>query len=221
MLICLDGIDGAGKTTQVKLLQRFFLSRGYNVVVLKPFHFIRPSVKKLNSKIQILTSVLKQAGICSNKRSVYQGMTGKTKITSFITIPTLFIMLVIYLGVEMILRKAIHGTNTIIIYDRFYFDKLVPRSRTQYKLYYLVLKQIISGLCIILDVPTQVAYERMKDIRDKYMPKSYYEILRKWYRIYAKLLDLPVINTWHLSPIKTHTMILSIIQEKSPQEGKY
>ncbi|MEM3872435.1 MAG: hypothetical protein QXE05_07745 [Nitrososphaeria archaeon] len=210
-LICLDGVDGAGKTTQVKLLKAYFLSRGYSVVILKPYHLIRPAIGKDNKGFRKLTGILKQERIVNSGHKTY-------KIGDHIIELILIIITIVYYKLEIMLSKIIYGSNSVIIYDRFYFDKLIPKNVIQFKLYYLILKNNIDLQCIILDVPTSVAYKRMTDTYDKLMPEKYYYIIRKWYRIYARLLNFPIINTLQYSPLVTHAMITSLLKTKIPKQ---
>ncbi|MEM0054070.1 MAG: hypothetical protein QXL89_07780 [Nitrososphaeria archaeon] len=215
MLVCLDGIDGAGKTTQVKFLQMHFLRKGCNVTVLKPFHFTRLALKGFGSKVRMLTDVFKQAQIYSTGQGPRLNTNLKSSsLVGFVVMFIQIIVIIIHFRFEIILSKIIYGKNTIIIYDRFYFDKLIPKSKTQYRLYYSILKGIIDEQCIILDVPTFIAYKRMRDINDKLISERYYDALRKWYRTCAKMLSFPIINTLQSSPIETRDFIISFLENR-------
>ncbi|MEM4452265.1 MAG: hypothetical protein QXY55_06530 [Candidatus Korarchaeota archaeon] len=220
MMLCFDGVDGAGKTTQVTLLQIRFLNKGYNVVVLKPFHFIGLSLKKLrfSGKTRRLINLLKQAQICSYK------IGSSTNIKSplvkiYVTNLALLLLVMINLKFETIVSRVIYGADVIIIYDRFYFDKLIPSNKFWYTLFYAILKRVIEKRCVIFDTSTLIAYKRMKDLYDKLLPKDHYNTLRKWYRIYAKLLGFPVINTSHSSLLETHAQVVSIFENLISRKG--
>ncbi|MEM2078853.1 MAG: hypothetical protein QXH45_06295 [Thermosphaera sp.] len=211
MLLCLDGIDGAGKTTQAALLQVYLLSKGHSVVILKPFHFVGWGLKRFNDKMRKLTSLFKQAQI----RSYRTGLSTHIKtppVTVYVTNLALLLLVIINLKFEIIISRIVYGADVIIIYDRFYFDKLIPVNKIQYRLFYAILKHVINNRCVILDIPTSIAYKRMKDVHDKLMPRKHYDTLRKWYKIYAKLLGFPIINASHLSLLETHALIISTFE---------
>ncbi|MEM3713894.1 MAG: hypothetical protein QXR39_02005 [Candidatus Methanomethylicia archaeon] len=218
MIICLDGIDGAGKTAQTVLLQVYLLSKGHNVVILKPFHFVGLGLKKFSDKMRKLTSLFKQAQI----RNYRTGLSAHVKtplVTVYVTNLALLLLVIINLKFEIIISRIIYGANVIIIYDRFYFDKLIPVNKIWYRIFYAILKHVINESCVILDVPTSIAYKRMKDVYDKLMSKKHYDTLRKWYKIYAKLLGFPIINTSHLSLLETHALIISIFENMIRKKG--
>ncbi|MEM4620090.1 MAG: hypothetical protein QW607_07735 [Desulfurococcaceae archaeon] len=218
MLLCLDGIDGAGKTTQAMLLQVYLLSEGYNVIILKPFHFVGLGLKRFGDKVRKLTSLFKQAEIGNHRIDLSTHMRTPLVIAYVINFTLLFLM-IINLKFEIIVSRIIHGADVIIIYDRFYFDKLIPKDKIQYRLVYTILKRVIDNSCIILDLPTPIAYKRMKDVHDKFMPKKHYDTLRKWYKIYAKLLGFPIINVSHLPLLKTHALIISTFKNMIRKRG--
>ncbi|MEM1510413.1 MAG: hypothetical protein QW096_11175 [Thermofilaceae archaeon] len=224
MIICLDGIDGAGKTTQVKYLQIYFLRKGYNVKVLKPFNYSRYVLKKFDNIIRMVSNTIKRTEAYDSSRDSHLNLRPRYFLS--ISLIKDFIKLIVVLinfTFEILFTEIIYGKRIIIIYDRFYFDKLIPKNKFEYRLYYLVLKQFFKGRyikCIILDIPTMKAYTRMRDVHDKLIPKKYYNYLRKWYRIYAMLLNFPIIDTSKTSHIEAHTLITSFIENRISKTGR-
>lgn len=185
-IVCFEGIDGSGKTTQ-SLITATYLSKKYkiNVIVIKPFSFSQILTRKKITLTRIKLKKRIYSHTAINKTSYIDNILdfGKLLVLTFVIKIESFFM-------KLLLKYK----YDIIIYDRFYYDKIFTLLST-IKLQLLALSFIPKpDICFILDVPTVIAYSRMQQSHDKIIPLHFFEYLRYWYILIGKLSGCYIID---------------------------
>lgn len=182
-VIVLTGIDSTGKSTYARKIHSHLTAKGVNCRVLKFDKYL--FLEKLSSLRRNQPSHIDDVRVS----------TAKTSILSFLR-PYLAladnILLYISKAFPSIARRG------IVICDRFIWDNSIKHKALGYPTFLLfnlsTLLKPPNG--IVLDVPTEVAYERVEKRKShKHYSLGQYETERTEFRRVARILKYPVINT--------------------------
>lgn len=166
----ISGLDGAGKTTQIKLLKKELEKLGKSVIILH--HKIDDNMFFNNALRFIYTNI--------NKEKISQTDIG-------------YIIAFEYLGyfIESIIPKL--NKNIIILMDRGFYDLLVSQTtvfNNNFDKGWLLLEKICrSGVHFFLDVSPERCFHQIKLRNTDIKPHENLEILIKKYIAYKNLVD--------------------------------
>lgn len=192
--IAFEGIDGSGKTIQVKLLKEKLQNLNYEVTVTKEPTDSGPIGKAIKK-------VLMKKEKVTNEALALLFAADRANHTRKIIIPSL--------------RK-----NEVVISDRYVYSSLAYQSRgsTSISLNWLKIinkSSIQPDLVIYIDIPPEVGLLRLKKGQKRVVDDSYFESIEKQSRIrdaYHKILNLD-------TPISFLTEYHSQKNERSKNHG--
>lgn len=173
MFISFEGVNGAGKSTQIEMLRNSLQKKGYNVIVTR-----EPG----------------GTGIAEKIRQFLMDNPGLDKVTEL-----LLIFAARNEHFRNLIQPTLENSQNIVLCDRFYDSSLVFQGAlngikisTIMKLKDIVLGDFEPDLTIILDVDYRTAVYRMSQreiTKDKYdgLDENKFNLIRK---TYLKLADL-------------------------------
>ncbi|MEM2927837.1 MAG: dTMP kinase [Candidatus Pacearchaeota archaeon] len=145
LLFSLEGIDGAGKTTQCYILENWLKNEGYNVISCKD-----PGSTKLGKILRNIILKNKNLKICPESQ-VFMFAAAKRQL------------------VDEIIKPNIKN-DCIILTDRYYLSGIVyqgygmnlniNRLKT---IYHISIDAIYPNFTFVLDLPVESAFKRMKN----------------------------------------------------------
>ncbi len=210
-IIAICGIDGSGKTTQIKLLEKYLKERGFKVKYVWfrwTAFFSYPILALCRLLGYTKWRTIGGSGVRYAEREFYMNKTLAKIWPWFFTLDT-FIHLIFRIKIRNIL-------GYIILCDRFILDIFVDLmyETKDYRLPKSLIGRILFSLMpknsklVIIDVDESIAYLRKRDIPSiDYLKKR-----RELYIMLAKILRIPIVNggreIW-----KIHEDILNIIKE--------
>ena len=163
-LICIEGIDGSGKTTQVNLLAKALRGRGYDVVILR-----EPTDGVYGRKI---------------RKMIEEGKTDPEELFELFLKDRKE-------NIEKNILPALKN-GKIVIMDRYYISTLVYQSEVGIERILEAHEKISApkpDLVIILDIPVDEALRRLKvKSCDSFERREILEKHRKQYEKIAKYL---------------------------------
>ncbi len=197
MLINLEGLDGAGKTTQARLLAEHFRAAGFPAHVIHFPAYDTPTGRRIEAYLRRASSLSGhevQELFAANRREM----------------------------APEILRRCDAGE--VVILDRYYPSAWaygIARGFTEEWLAALDAGLPIPDVVLVLDVPVEVVVERMAERRpDRYERDTL--LLRAVRRAY---LDLAARHGWHVipdgrTPEKIHGEIVRLVMLSRAQEDQ-
>ena len=160
LLIAIEGIDGAGKTTQTKFLKNRLVAEGYSVITLK-----EPTNSKWGKKIEELAK---------NGRDK---VSAETELEYFM-----------FDRIEDVKENILPSLNSkkIVIMDRYYYSSVCYQGARGLNLDNIEKKNIkiapVPAITFIIDIDADTAIRRIKKSRDEipnhFEKKKYLEIVR-------------------------------------------
>ncbi|MBV1767435.1 MAG: dTMP kinase, partial [Methanobacterium sp.] len=167
MYICLEGIDGSGKSTQIELLEKWLKQTG---------HTVEKVVEPTSSPVGILIREMLQEPNATD--SHFQKVLG-----------------LLFAADRMLLMDKIQqeeNKNKIIIADRCFYSSMVYQSPASWinEINHYIRK---PDLVLLLDIEVDTAVSRCQS-HDQFEKKSFLEEVRAKYLEIAKKHDFFVIN---------------------------
>lgn len=163
MFIVFDGVDGAGKSTQLEMFIQWLGDQGNDVVTCKD-----PGSTELGEKIR---------NLLLGKHEIPISM--RTEMMMFTTARTQLI--------EQIVRPALNKNQTVVL-DRYIFSTVVYQGHAGdldpdeiWTINKLATGGLMPDLSFILDVPVEVAMERLGSELDRVESRGteYFEQVRQ------------------------------------------
>jgi dTMP kinase len=191
--VIISGIDGSGKTTQIKLLERYLNHRGFKVkrIWFRWVAFISYPILAL-CRILGYTKwrVIERSGVRYAERRFYLNKALAKLWPWFFTVDVLIhtifkIFIWISLGYTILIDRYIPDILVDLMYETR--DYQIPRRLAGRLLISLIPK---GSKLIIIDVNENTAYNRKHDIPNI----NYLKERRRLYLYIAKILNIPVIN---------------------------
>lgn len=182
-LICLLGVDGSGKTTAARELQRQLEEEGISCKYLNLDYslFQRIPLRLRNRLGSPLIPLLKKKNSRRNATSVRRGL------TSYISSPLLVITLLFHLFDALILyllkvKPLISRTN--VIHDRYFYDYPILYTDACPRWLMWCFRNVIPkpNLILLLDVSPEIALARDGDFKPDFyqrQQKRYLEFVHK------------------------------------------
>jgi dTMP kinase len=167
MYICLEGIDGSGKSTQIELLEKWLITMGY-----KTFKISEPTKSEIGGLI----------------RKMLRSPNASEK-TFQMTLALLFA------ADRMVLREKIQNAESegkIVISDRCFYSSIVYQNDGDW-IFQLNKHVKIPDLTILLDLEIETALERCEG-KDHFENKVFLEKIRKKYLKLAEDKGFYVLN---------------------------
>jgi dTMP kinase len=196
ILICIEGIDGAGKTTHINMLKQWFESHKLNVITLK-----EPTQGKYGKMIAELAAAHK---LSDPNEELKLFMEDRKEDVENHILPAL-------------------KTYDIVLMDRYYYSNMAYQGARG--LDYPTIKREnekfapIPDLLIILDIDPKIGMERVNQRKNKvdhFENIEYLTKVRKIFHEIGKLSNAVVINTDQ--PIEAvHDQVIKAIVKKLPQ----
>ena len=202
MFICLEGIDGAGKSTQARMLQQRLADEGYKVELVAD-----PGTTKIGTAIRQL--LLDNDGPITPVAQMLLFSAARAELSAHIS--------------KLLKQK------TIIVCDRWFLSTLVYQG-VMNKIEESVLLDIFTAsgcefpdLCFLLDLSPENAKKRMGKPRDRYERKCMADrrIMRESYLYFAGegYADETHIVNATKSPDHTHEYIYTTVLQKLMDYG--
>lgn len=176
MFFVFDGVDGSGKTTQLKRFAAWLESRNHDVVTCKD-----PGTTELGERLRAL--LLQSSDIPIHMR---------TEMMLFTTARTQL--------VEQIIRPALDSGKTVVL-DRYILSTIVYQGHAG-RLDPASIREVnhfaTAGLqpdqTFLLDLPTEVAMQRLGDNLDRMESrgKEYFEKVRQGFQVESRRGTEPV-----------------------------
>lgn len=156
--ISFSGVDGAGKTTVLRLVKESLLSRGYKVTELRS----RPSILPILSSFKYGKA---QAEHATSQKLPRQGK-NKSTIGSYLRFGyylTDYLIGQVYIYIKYTRR------GYFILYDRFYYDYIVDPKRANLKIHERVTRFFLHfiaepSLNFFLYAPEEIIINRKKEL---------------------------------------------------------
>jgi dTMP kinase len=197
VFICLEGIDGAGKSTQTRMLQQKLAALGYKVELVAD-----PGTTKIGTAIRQL--LLENDGPITPVAQMLLFSAARAELSAYIR--------------KLIARK------TIVVCDRWILSTLVYQGVLN-KLPPTAIIDIFNlsnclypDLCFLLDLPPESAKKRMGRPRDRYERRCMADrrLMRRAYLDFATYGDYAATSTTQVvdaskSPEETHELICSVV----------
>ena len=167
MFICFEGIDGAGKSTQARMLQQALSQKGYKVEQVAD-----PGTTKIGTAIRQI--LLDNDGPITPIAQMLLFSAARAELSAYV-------------------RKQMRH-KTIIICDRWFLSTLVyqgvmNRIPEKHLSDVFAMSDCVSpNLCFMLDLPPKAAKKRIGKPRDRYERKSTAsrEVMRQAYLAFAR-----------------------------------
>lgn len=161
-IICLMGMDGAGKSTVIAKVNQWLNENGVSTKIFHTHDYNIPSLKKLNAIGQ------------------------ETFIRKFHFL--FYFWPIVALADHCVTyRRKFHGGNSLLLTDRYFYDKYVRFRfwRIAFPGLFYLYKWLIPKpwRIILLDVPTEIAVQR----KGEYSSADY-DVFRREYLRFAKLM---------------------------------
>ena len=185
-IVCIDGIDGSGKTTHSLALVRYLRAKGLKAIYLKPLYLgFKEGAGKRRGRGSLLSRLHRLKGVLSH-RSGPSSLLVKGLLTIAVVLYAFF--------VRALVLARYRRSGYIIICDRyFYYWAFVIWGTSALK---VVRSLPRPDRCVILNLPlTSVIKSRIHEEHDRLLPLSYYALLHKCYLLLGKLFGFPLINT--------------------------
>ncbi len=186
MYICLEGIDGSGKTTQIELLEKWLTNIGH-----RPFKVSEPTKSEVG---ELIRKMLRSPNA--------------SEINFQITLALLFAADRMFLMDKI--REA-ESEGKIVISDRCFYSSIVYQNDDEW-ISQLNKHAKIPDLTILLDLEIETALERCEGT-DHFENKVFLEKIQKKYLKLAKNEGFHVLNAKN-GVKKTHYDIKRIISPK-------
>jgi dTMP kinase len=186
MYICLEGIDGSGKSTQIELLEKWLINIGY-----KPFKVSEPTESEVG---ELIRKMLRSSNA--------------SEINFQITLALLFAADRMFLMDKI--RKA-ESEGKIVISDRCFYSSIVYQNDDEW-IAQLNKHAKIPDLTILLDLEIDTALGRCEG-KDHFENKVFLEKIRKKYLKLAETEGFHILNAEN-GVNKTHYDIKRIISPK-------
>lgn len=167
MYICLEGIDGSGKSTQIELLNKWLIDIGR-----KPYKISEPTDSEVGVLIR---KMLKNQNATDNN---FQRT-----------------LALLFTADRMLLMKKIQNEEAmgkIVISDRCFYSSIVYQNDTNW-LYQLNKHIRIPDVTILLDLNVDTALKRIKG-EDQFENKDFLTQIRERYLQLAQNKDIFVLN---------------------------
>ena len=205
MFICFEGIDGAGKSTQARMLQQTLSQNGYNVEQVAD-----PGTTKIGTAIRQI--------LLDNDSPI-------TPVAQMLLFSAARAELSAYVRQQM--RK-----KTIIICDRWFLSTLVYqgvmngiREESLFDIFALS-NCIFPHLCFLLDLPPKEAKKRMGKPRDRYERKCMTdrETMRQAYLAFVSQEHAEVAELTYIVPASEtadtiHRQIYTLVESELKDHG--
>ncbi len=210
-LICLEGIDGCGKSTQVNMVKSN-VSVGYCWLRYKPF-LLKP--------LYIVKTIRMSKGAIKSLEQQYESnsmMKKKLFKSGIISRIWYSIALMDYILVSKLKLSIAKRNNKLVVLDRYFFDFLIDQGLNfgwDKKKYFSEIKKLsklfrVPDKTILLDIPPDEALKRKHDIPNLHYLNTRYEL----YNVIAKELNWDIINAT-LPKEEINQKILSIVESLS------
>lgn len=197
--IVFEGIDGAGKSTQVRLLGKWFRDRGYDVVLTK-----EPTDTAFGKLIRALVLTGGEEGIIDGARISHEA-------------EALLFAADRAEHVNKLIKPSLES-GKIVISDRYFYSSLAYQWARGLDLEWLIdLNRfaVRPDLVILLDLPVK---ESMKRIRDRSIENEFdriFELQKKVRENYLKLAErfpeIKIVNAFE--DVETvHSQIVALVE---------
>jgi dTMP kinase len=176
MIICFTGIDGSGKTTQAKLLQKVLNKQGRAVVYV---HFFQRNILSKKSWLDRVINLL--------TKSLDEPVRNRVKAVGKLTLRLTFLLASSWL--TYLVDKVKHK-HEVVIYDRYCYDSLIiiaSRSTTLANLI-MVLSKLMPkpDIVMLLEITPETSVKRK--------PEYTVDDARRICNLYARLKQLLPVN---------------------------
>ena len=185
-IVCIDGIDGSGKTTHSLALVRYLRAKGLKAIYLKPLYLgFKEGASKRGSRGSLLLRLHKLKGVLS-RRSGPSSLLVKGLLTIAVVIYAFF--------VRTLVLARYKRSGYIIVCDRyFYYWTFVIWGTSALKVVRALPR---PDKYIILNPPlASVIKSRIHEEQDRLLPLSYYTLLHKCYLLLGRLFNYPLVDT--------------------------
>jgi dTMP kinase len=200
MFICFEGIDGAGKSTQARMLQQRLAAEGHKVELVAD-----PGTTKIGTAIRQL--LLDNDGPITPVAQMLLFSAGRAELSAY--------------AAKQIKKQ------TIIICDRWFLSTLVYQGVINNMPQNVLLdifglsNCIVPNICFLLDLAPAKAKQRMGKPRDRYERKCMADrkIMRDAYLKFAGLgfADVTEVISADKSVAATHRQIYAIVKAALPK----
>lgn len=196
--ICFIGIDGTGKTTQAHRLCNMLRANGTACVYIRPRYEL---AKRVFSKMR--PQAYDNIG---PRKTLSSGEPVSNLLKVLLTLPFAAYLLATYYTVVKPLTA-----KQIVVADRYFFDWFHNSlGKCSIGLLRLLPK---PSLVFLLDLPVDVAEDRMTNTRDRNLPLSYYDSLRMFYLSIATEFDFIRIDATH-EPCVISKIVFGLTKER-------
>lgn len=202
MFICFEGIDGAGKSTQARMLQQALTARGYKAELVAD-----PGTTKIGTAIRQL--LLDNDGPITPVAQALLFSAARAELSAFAR--------------EQMRKK------TIIICDRWFLSTLVYQgvmNDLPLRILFDIFEMsdcVFPDLCFLLDLSPSAAKKRVGKPRDRYERKcaSDRRIMRDAYLEFAAMdyAEMTEIIAANKRPETTHRQICTIVESELQKRG--
>ncbi|WP_456367110.1 dTMP kinase [Thermococcus sp.] len=199
MFIVLEGIDGAGKSTQAKLLAAWFENQGYDVVLTK-----EPTDTAFGRLIRRLVLTGGREGIIDGAKISHEA-------------EALLFAADRAEHVDKLIRPSIEA-GKVVISDRYFYSSLAYQWARGLDLEWLIdLNRfaIRPDLVLLLDLPAKESIKRLRSRKIKSEFDKIFELQRKVRENYLKLVrifpEMKIVNA--MEDIQTvHEQIVALVE---------
>lgn len=122
-LITISGVDGSGKSTQVKLLQNFLESQGKRVFYFHAIEFgLAAKLMEFKKKYCLICKI---KGLCHIKPAVKKNAAGVTKANQLQIILRRIFLLIDIWRFKLLRSKLSNTGYDYILSDRYFYDSII------------------------------------------------------------------------------------------------
>jgi thymidylate kinase len=206
-IICICGLDGAGKTTLINHIMTYYKLKGLKMKVINlRWRAFLTLTLHLYSRTRKRTKSIRLSNGIKISIDLWHEEPVLTKLTpAFLT----FDSIIMYTWLKML---SLLTFRDLIICDRFFLDTLVDLSSNIGKealtsVYLRFVAYILKKVnyCIVLIVHPSISLVRKDDI------VSYEDLITKWkiYRYLARLFKLEILDTSNLSVFNVRDYVIN------------
>lgn len=182
MIIAFMGVDGSGKTTLARLVERKLRKMGFGVIYYPGFkHLLVGSFLKILPRNKAKKTQEKFLERSRKKKPFF------FKIWPYFVYVD---CLILYMKFRFFTR------NKIVIFDRYFYDFLISYENLGYSsktIRYLFLHLPKPDVGFVLDAPANITYKRKKS--DYSVGIDYYSLQRERYLDLARRLEFKLLKT--------------------------